>query len=444
MMHFSSSPRIAFVDLTFNWPPVGGCWVDAHHVMIGMQKRGAMVKLFCPDFQEYYPRGSVRETMPYPVEKIPFNRYTFNYATVQKRFAKAVNAFQADCIFVMDGYHMKNHILSALGPERCFLRFYAYELMCINLHYFRYHENRICNHGFLENPKECGKCWFRRMPPAGRAVQILLGMKEQHPKLHFSQEYLFSLAFTKWYQDKLKDNLKHLAGAIVYNSFIAERMQPYIDNIVMIPSGVDEQAFYPNDGGRGTLPRAHADEGYDKVKIFLPGRANDPLKGMETLIQACDTLHQEGLPFEVHYTAAMDCPAQREWLINRGWVNQSQLAALYQEMDIAVVPSLWIEPFGITALEGMSSGIPVVASRTGGLAHSVVHGETGYHIEPGNAVELADALRKLIVDEPLRRQLGINGRQRITELYAWDRILDRHYMPMLEQYLSNQKTAVKT
>lgn len=431
-MQFSSQPRIAFVDLTFNWPPVGGCWVDAHHVMCGLQKRGAAVQLFCPNFQEYYPRGDVREPMPYPVEPISFSRYTYNYSTVQKRFSKAVNNFKADCVFVMDGYHMKNHILSALGPERCFLRFYAYELMCINLHYYRYHENRICDMGFWEKPGECHTCWFRRMPAAGRAVQILLGMKEQHPKLHFSQEYLFSLAFTKWYQNKLKENFKHLAGAIVYNSFIEGRLQPYCDRINMIPSGVDEQAFQPGESNNNT------------VKIFLPGRANDPLKGMETLIQACDTLQQEGLSFEVHYTAAMDCPSQRDWLINRGWVNQSQLAELYHEMDVAVVPSLWIEPFGITALEGMSSGIPVIASKTGGLAHSVVHGETGYHIEPGNADELADALRKLIQDKELRQQMGSNGRKRVEEHYAWDRILDNHYMPMIESFLSQHKMAVRS
>jgi glycosyltransferase involved in cell wall biosynthesis len=200
----------------------------------------------------------------------------------------------------------------------------------------------------------------------------------------------------------------------------------------MIPSGVDEQAFQPGASNNET------------VKIFLPGRANDPLKGMETLIQACDILQNEGVTFEVHYTAAMDCPSQRHWLINRGWVNQSQLAALYHEMDIAVVPSLWIEPFGITALEGMSSGIPVIASKTGGLAHSVVHGETGYHMEPGNVNELADALRKLIQDKDYRKQLGSNGRKRIEEHYAWDRILDNHYMPMIETYLSQQKTAVQS
>ncbi len=433
MMPLSSTPRIAFVDLTFNWPPVGGCWVDAHHVMRGLQKRGAAVKLFCPDFQEYYPRGDVREDMPYPVETIPFNRYTYNFALVQKRFAKAINAFGADCVFVMDGYHMKNHILSALGPERCFLRFYAYELMCINLHYYRYHENRICDQGFFENPKECARCWFRRMPAAGRAVEILLGIKERHPKLHFSQEYLFSLAFTKWYQNKLKSNFKELAGAIVYNSFMQERLQPYVDRIHMIPSGVDETLFTPGKG----------DNADDKVRIFLPGRANDPLKGMDTLIQACDRLRDDGLLFEVHYTAAMDCPSRRDWLINRGWVNQSELAALYHEMDISVVPSLWIEPFGITALEGMSCGIPVIASRIGGLAHTIVDGETGYHIEPGSVNQMADSLRKLIQDRELRKRLGENGRRRVLEQYAWDRILENHYMPMIENFLSNTNTPVQ-
>lgn len=108
-----------------------------------------------------------------------------------------------------------------------------------------------------------------------------------------------------------------------------------------------------------------------------------------------------------------------------------------------MVPSLWIEPFGITALEGMSCGIPVVASRAGGLAHTVVDGETGYHIEPGRVDQMADTLRVLMQDRELRNRLGEKGRRRVLEHYAWDRIVDHHYVPMIEQFLSNKKTAVE-
>lgn len=242
MTVLATRPRLAFVDLTFNWPPVGGCWIDAHHVIQGLQARGAEVCLFTPDFREYYPRGDVRVALPYPHAAIPFNRYTYNYAAVMKRFRARVDAFQPDLIFVLDGYHMKTPLLTALGPERCILRFYAYELLCVNLHYYRYHEQRVCDQGFFDNPRECHRCWFQRMPAWGRALQIAVGWPETHPKLHFSQEYLASLAFTEGYRQKLIENLGRLRGAIVYNDFMREKIEPYAhsDRVHSIPSGVDE------------------------------------------------------------------------------------------------------------------------------------------------------------------------------------------------------------
>lgn len=427
MTVLATRPRLAFVDLTFNWPPVGGCWIDAHHVIQGLQARGAEVCLFTPDFREYYPRGDVRVALPYPHAAIPFNRYTYNYAAVMKRFRARVDAFQPDLIFVLDGYHMKTPLLTALGPERCILRFYAYELLCVNLHYYRYHEQRVCDQGFFDNPRECHRCWFQRMPAWGRALQIAVGWPETHPKLHFSQEYLASLAFTEGYRQKLIENLGRLRGAIVYNDFMREKIEPYAhsDRVHSIPSGVDASRFKPSDKAETDGP----------AKIFLPGRANDPLKGLDTLIQACDRLQADSLAFEVHYTAAMDCPSSRPWLRNRGWVPPEELPALYAEMDIVAVPSTWIEPFGITALEGMASGLPVLASRVGGLAHTVVHGQTGYHFEAGRADELAQYLAALIADPAIRQRLGRAGRERVEQVYDWDVILDKHYIPLVENSL---------
>lgn len=428
-------PRIACVDLTFNWPPVGGCWIDTYHVLQGLQERGAEVTLFVPEFKTYYPRGDIREDLPFPTVRIPFNRYTFNFATVMKRFGHAVSSHRPDLVFLTDGYFMKNHLLSALGPERCILRFYAYEMLCVNLHYYRYHENRICDQGFFHNPRECHRCWFKRMPAVGRAAQIAVGWPERHPNLHFSQEYLGSLAFSNAYHERLMQNFRRLNRAIVYNDFMRGQLQPYVGDISVIPSGVDSTRYTPAEPPRETS---------GPVRIFLPGRANDPLKGLDVLIKACEYLENEGLLFEVHYTAAMDCPTRRPWLINRGWVTQDDLPALYREMDIVAVPSTWIEPFGITALEGMASGLPVVASRMGGLAETVVHEQTGLHFDAGNAAQMADALRALILDPEQRRCYGQAGRHRAIKNYDWNVIVDRHYIPLLEQAMVKKNRVIPT
>jgi glycosyltransferase involved in cell wall biosynthesis len=71
------------------------------------------------------------------------------------------------------------------------------------------------------------------------------------------------------------------------------------------------------------------------------------------------------------------------------------VAEAMAEHDAVVVPSVWEEAFGLVAVEAMSVGRPVVASRTGGLAEIVAHGETGLLFEPGDPRGLAASLDEL-------------------------------------------------
>ncbi|MFH1742466.1 MAG: glycosyltransferase family 4 protein [bacterium] len=426
-------PKIAFIDLTFNWPPIGGCWIDTLNIMRGLQRAGLDTRLFVPQFQSYYPRGRIETDLPVPITLIPFNRLTYNFATVRRRFGDLIREFNPDLLFLADGYAMKGHLLDLIAPERTILRFYAYEILCTNLHYYRYHENRVCDRGFLTDPDECRRCWFRRVPAWIRALQILMRWPERHPVLHFSQEVIASAAFTRSYWNCLKEKLNRLGCAVVYNGFIASMLKDYVRDVRIIPSGVDTDLFRPAES------LSMADGGLEyPIKVFLPGRANDPLKGLDVLREAVGFLRAKGLSVEAHYTAAMQSQRPEPWMINHGWVSHEHLPALYREMDIVVVPSTWIEPFGITALEGMAVGLPVVASRTGGLAESVVHGETGFHFRPGCADELAVRLEDLVRSPDLRAKMGWNGRVRVQNEYTWDRIIDRHYLPMIWELLGRQ------
>lgn len=104
----------------------------------------------------------------------------------------------------------------------------------------------------------------------------------------------------------------------------------------------------------------------------------------------------------------------------RGGVRQSEVPALLRSADVAVcVP--WYEPFGIVPLEAMACGVPVVGAAVGGLLDSVVDGETGLHVPPRNPSALAAAVRRLLADETLRRNLGGIGALRASR-YAWPAI----------------------
>lgn len=76
--------------------------------------------------------------------------------------------------------------------------------------------------------------------------------------------------------------------------------------------------------------------------------------------------------------------------------------------DVAVVPSLR-EPLGVAALEALACGTPVVASRTGGLAEIITVEKTGLLVPPGDAEALAEAVGRLLQNEPLRIQLSEAG-----------------------------------
>jgi glycosyltransferase involved in cell wall biosynthesis len=98
-------------------------------------------------------------------------------------------------------------------------------------------------------------------------------------------------------------------------------------------------------------------------------------------------------------------------------------------LDVVVMPSL-SEAFGIAAAEALGCGVPVIASRVGGLSEVVDHGKTGLLVEAGDAVALASAVLDLLRDDGKRRAMGENGKSSALRFSAerlardWARIYD--------------------
>jgi glycosyltransferase involved in cell wall biosynthesis len=88
---------------------------------------------------------------------------------------------------------------------------------------------------------------------------------------------------------------------------------------------------------------------------------------------------------------------------------------------VACVP--WYEPFGMTALEAMACGMPVVVSAVGGLRRLVVDQETGLHVPPRDPDRIAAAILKLLDDADLRIRLGANAARHAAS-YTWGRVAD--------------------
>lgn len=93
-----------------------------------------------------------------------------------------------------------------------------------------------------------------------------------------------------------------------------------------------------------------------------------------------------------------------------------ELATLYREAHVAVLPTLGdASPFAV--VEAMGWGLPVVTTPVGAIPEAVVHGVTGFLVEPGGVAPLVTALQ-LLVDDPARRlEMGEQGRRRAEEHY---------------------------
>jgi glycosyltransferase involved in cell wall biosynthesis len=106
------------------------------------------------------------------------------------------------------------------------------------------------------------------------------------------------------------------------------------------------------------------------------------------------------------------------WFVGRR--GRSQLKYYYSAADLFVTTP-WYEPFGITPLEAMACGTPVIATNVGGLKYSVRDGETGYLVPPRDPDAVADKFILLYGNPPLRQFLGRQAIRRVSQL-TWAHI----------------------
>ena len=104
-----------------------------------------------------------------------------------------------------------------------------------------------------------------------------------------------------------------------------------------------------------------------------------------------------------------------------GFLDEASVKKLYRVADVFVIPSLY-EPFGIVALEGMASGVPLVASGVGGLAEIITHDETGVLVYPDNPESLAWGINRVLTDPGYAQWLRENALEHVTTAYNWNAI----------------------
>lgn len=93
-------------------------------------------------------------------------------------------------------------------------------------------------------------------------------------------------------------------------------------------------------------------------------------------------------------------------------LDRRQMATAWARATVAVVPSLWPDPCPTVALEAMAAGVPVVASKVGGLVDMVTDGVEGYLVPPGDADAVRNAVDRIVSDPQRREAMGDAARKR--------------------------------
>lgn len=217
-----------------------------------------------------------------------------------------------------------------------------------------------------------------------------------------------------------RKNVQYATLLLTNSFFSAENIyRAYGLRARVVYLGVDVDKFRPLD-----LP---------KGDYVISVGAVSPLKGYDFIIQAIGEVPQNHRPrlVIVGNTAsqgetnflnelAAKCGVELAFRVN---VSEQELVELYNQA-LAFVYAPVLEPFGLTPLEAMACGTPVVAVKEGGVRESVVDGCTGYLVERV-AKGFGQAVSDLLKDTSVQRQFGTNGRQLVLREWTWQAAAER-------------------
>jgi glycosyltransferase involved in cell wall biosynthesis len=193
----------------------------------------------------------------------------------------------------------------------------------------------------------------------------------------------------------------------------------------VVYGGADPDRFVPGPSSprRGVLfvGRMTPHKGLDRLITALPAGATLTVAG---------TVGHDRKPPEAGYPALLHRLAEGRRVRFTGRVADAELPALFRGAAVFALPSVEFtcygrhvrisELLGLSVLEAMASGLPVIASRLGGVPEIVVDGETGFLVSPGDVDELRDRLALLLGDPALAADMGRRGREVVLERFTWE------------------------
>ena len=294
---------------------------------------------------------------------------------------------------------------------------------------------------------------------APRAKQII--------SLH-SMDYGWSFGFARWDRRLFNRGFAAATRVLGVSNFIREHAEQRYPSVIgksrTVYNGVDGTVFHPPspDGYGGTSPpspdppslagtsASFGETGSDL--ILYVGRVEER-KGVHVLVDAFEQVISRQRPRSrlrivgphsywdsepsPYYRALRErCAANPRIELRGPTYDDRELAAVYRDAAVSVVPSVFPEALGLTSLEAQASGVPVVVSDAGALPESVDAGRSGLVFENRNAGQLGEAVLSIISNDQRRRTMGAAAREWVMRTFSWDVIaaeLEQTYLEALAQ-----------
>ena len=215
--------------------------------------------------------------------------------------------------------------------------------------------------------------------------------------------------------------IDHLLGVSRYTA--QQQQLRYGRKVSVVHNGVDIERFQP----QARKPESRASWGFPAdCRILVSVGRLVGWKGLRIIIAALP-----GMAADVRYLVVGAGPEEKALRAQAadlgvadrvhfaGRIDHAELPGVLSQADLYVQPSIGEEAFGISVAEAMACGLPVVASRNGGLPEVVAEGETGWLAAPGDVAVWTGVLNEALGDSARLRQMGEAARRRVSGHFTW-------------------------
>lgn len=222
------------------------------------------------------------------------------------------------------------------------------------------------------------------------------------------------------HQAMLRFSLKRAGHLFSTSQAMADEAGKYTKRQFEItPFGVDMELFNPDKRTRTEdIPFT-----IGTVKTLAE------LYGIDYILKAVAIVRKENPDLALSLRISGDGPKEKEYkelaktlgiddiTVFRGRISQEEAAAEWANMDVAVIPSILYESFGVAAVEAQACGVPVIISDVGGLMETTVPGRSSMVVPRRDENAIAKAITAIYQDRDMRRLMGTEGRRNVTEKY---------------------------